>query len=161
MDKQSCLAPNAYMAECKDDIEAVWLYSRYCGDMLFAAQRLYAVNEGYAACVLLFNAIELLFKSLRQSDTGTFNEDVVDLHKRNILSDDHLDFVQNKDSGIRVIRNIMMHKDAYQYCFEVADVALPFYEPSTWISLYEDIAPKVYKMLSSAVHKNYKLSENL
>ena len=148
------------MAEYKDDIETVWLYSRYCGDMLFTAQRLYTVNEGYAACVLLFNAIELLFKSLRQNDKGTFNEDAVDLYERNILSVDDLNFVQNKDSGIRVIRNIMMHKDAYQYCFEVDNVALPFYEPSTWLSLYEDIAPKVLIMLSSAVRKSYQLSEN-
>jgi len=44
----------------------------------------------------------------------------------NILSEEDYHFLASKESGIRGIRNIMTHRNAYQYCLEGTDgKALP------------------------------------
>ena len=70
----------------KDQIDSIWLYSRYYGNMVSTAQRLYDDEEGYAAVVILLNATELIFKSLRENYSDNFNRDIVALADENISS---------------------------------------------------------------------------
>ena len=136
----------------KDCIENVWLYSHYYGDMLLAAQRLYTTNEGYAAVTILFNAMELLFKSLRENFKGTFNQDVTVLYQKNFLTEDEKFFLIDENAGIHKMRNYMTHRNAYQYCFEGPEgKALPFVEADTWIELYAYIAPTCIRIMNNAV----------
>ena len=147
------------MEVMKECIESVWQYSHYYGDMLFTAQRLYAASEGYAAVTILFNAMELLFKSLRENFRGTFNQDVSDLHQKNILSEDEKIFLIDENVGIHKTRNYMAHRNAYQYCFESPEgKALPFVEADTWIEIYAHIAPICIKIMNNAVvrHREYE-----
>lgn len=140
------------MEVMKDCIESVWLYSHYYGDMLFTAQRLYAANEGYAAVTILFNAMELLFKSLRENFNGTFNQDVADLHQRRFLTKDERFFLIDEKVGIHKTRNYMTHRNAYQFCFESADgKLLPFIEADTWVEIYANIAPTCIRIMNNAV----------
>lgn len=140
------------MKVLKNCIESVWLYSHYYGDMLFTAQRLYATNEGYAAITILFNAMELLFKSLRENFKGTFNQDVLDLHQKNYLTEEEKIFLIDENVGIHKIRNYMTHRNAYQYCFESPEgKSLPFIEADTWMQIYEYIAPICIKIMNNAL----------
>lgn len=136
----------------KDCIESVWRYSHYYGDMLFTAQRLYAAGEGYAAVTILFNSMELLFKSLRENFKGTFNQDVADLHQRRFLTEEEKYFLIDEEVGIHKTRNYMTHRNAYKYCFESPDgKALPFVEADTWIEIYAYIAPICIRIMNNAV----------
>lgn len=48
-------------------IDDIWKYSRYYGDMIAASVRLHDNEEDYAAMMILFNALELIFKSVREN----------------------------------------------------------------------------------------------
>lgn len=143
-----------------DCIESVWLYSHYYGDMLFTAQRLYSSAEGYAAVTILFNTMELVFKSLREDFKGTFNQDVSDLCKKGLLTEEERSFLIDDTVGVHKIRNYMTHRNAYQYCFESpSGKALPFIEADTWMEIYDSIAPMCIRVLNNAVVRNRKSNE--
>lgn len=49
--------------------------------------------------------------------------------------------MNSKENGLQDIRNIMTHRDAYQYCLEDAEGnALPFAEIGTWTIVYNSYA---------------------
>lgn len=142
----------------KDKIDSIWLHSKYYGDMIFTAQRLYNDGEGYAATVILFNATELIFKSVRENYKQKFSEDIADLSAIGLLSDEEKKLFEDKAYGIREIRNIMTHREAYQYCLETANgKVLPFIEADTWMVLYEEYAPLVIDILYNILQRNKSL----
>ena len=117
-------------------INRIWEYSHYYGDMLFSAKRLHDNGECYAAVMLLFNATELLFKSLRGNYSKTFSEDIETLVNQGILTEKEQDYL-NDEMGIKNIRNIMTHRNAYQYCLESLDgKAFMFSDPETWSIIF-------------------------
>lgn len=138
----------------KDKIDYIWLYSKYYGDMVFTAQRLYNNGEGYAATVIIFNATELIFKSVRENFKENFNQDIAALTNSGWLTESEKDFFDNKQYGIREIRNIMTHREAYQYCLESpSGKALPFIEADTWLILYEQYAPLIVDILYNVLRR--------
>ena len=142
----------------KDKIEYIWQYSRYYGNMISTAQRLYNNEEGYAAVVILFNATELIFKSLRENYSDNFNRDISALVDMGLLTLSEKDFFDSKEYGLREIRNIMTHREAYQYCLESPEgKALSFVEADTWTILYENYAPKIIDILYQAIIRSKQL----
>ena len=142
----------------KDKIEYIWQYSRYDGNMASTAQRLYDNEEGYAALVILFNATELIFKSLRDNYSDNFNKDIAALADKGLLTEAEKDFFDSKEYGIREIRNIMTHREAYQYCLESPNgKALPFVEADTWMILYEQYAPTIIDILYQSIVRSKQL----
>lgn len=136
-------------------IDEIWQYSRYYGDMLFTALRLHDDEEDYAAILVLFNTMELICKSVRENYNQNFLEDLSDLKNKNILSEENYEFLANKESGIRGIRNIMAHRDAYQYCLEDSNgKALPFAEVGTWTIIFESYTLKIIKILYEIIDKS-------
>lgn len=143
----------------KDKIEFIWQYSHYYSDMLFTSLRLYDNGEGYAATVVLFNAVELVFKSLRDNYKDNFNHDIKALRDAGILTETEKEFFDNKNYGIREIRNIMTHREAYKYCLEDSDgKALPFIEPSTWLLVFEKYSETIIDILYNALIRSKVLS---
>jgi hypothetical protein len=53
-------------------IDDIWQYSHYYGDMLFTSLRLHDNEEDYAAILVLFNAMELICKSVRENYNQNF-----------------------------------------------------------------------------------------
>src|SRR5699024_5937534 len=102
-------------------MQEIWQYSRYYGDMLYTALRLHDNEEEYAATLVLYNALELLCKSVRGNYNQNFSHDLSNLRSKNLLSEDEYEFFSNNEYGIRGIRNKMMHRDAYQYYLEGSD----------------------------------------
>jgi hypothetical protein len=76
--------------------------------------------------------------------------------KQNILSEEDYDFLASKESGIRGIRNIMTHRNAYQYCLEGTDgKALHFAEPGTWTIVFESYAPRIIQILYEIINNSH------
>ena len=63
---------------------------------------------------------------------------------------------KGKESGVRGIRNIMTHRNAYQYCLEGTDgKALPFAEPGTWTIVFESYAPRIIQILYEIINNSH------
>ncbi len=136
-------------------IDEIWRYSSYYGDMLSTALRLHDEEEDYAAILVLFNAMELICKSVRENFNQNFLEDLSYLREKNILSEKDYEFLVSKEYGIRGIRNIMTHRNAYQYCLEDFDgKALYFSEVGTWAIIFEKYAPKIIKILYGIINNS-------
>lgn len=141
-------------------IDKIWQYSRYYGDMLFTSLRLHDNEEDYAAILVLFNVMEVICKSVRENYNQNFLDDLLDLKNKNILSEEDYEFLASKESGIRGIRNIMTHRNAYQYCLEDPDGnALPFAEPGTWTIIFESYAPRIIQSLFEIINKSHWKTE--
>lgn len=137
-------------------IDEIWQYSHYYGDMLFTALRLHDDEEDYAAILVLFNTMELICKSVRENYNQNFLEDLSDLKDKNILTEENYEFLANKEYGIRGIRNIMTHRDAYQHCLEDSNgKALPFAEVGTWTIIFESYAPRIIKILYEVINNSH------
>ena len=101
---------------------------------------------------ILFNAVELIFKSFRENYEENFNQDIAVLTEAGLLTADEKDFFDNPQYGIRKIRNIMTHREAYQYCLEDSNgKALPFIETDTWMLLYENYSERIVDILYNAL----------
>ncbi|MCI5792367.1 MAG: hypothetical protein MR011_03685 [Lachnospiraceae bacterium] len=51
-------------------LDRIWLYSEFYGEQLRISVQLHEEGNSYAAFLLLFNILELLCKSLKESDDG-------------------------------------------------------------------------------------------
>jgi len=132
----------------------------YYGDMLSTSLRLHDGEEDYAAILVLFNAMELICKSVRENHNQNYLEDLSDLKNKNILSEEYYEFLANKESGIRGIRNIMTHRNAYQYCLEgPEDTALPLSEVGTWTVIFESYAPRIIQILYEIINNSRRKIE--
>lgn len=137
------------------EIDRIWEYSNYYGDMVATAKRLHDAEENYAAIMILFNAMELIFKSVRENFDQNINQDLVDLKNKNLITEDEFSFLNDKENGIRVVRNIMTHRNAYQYCLEDVDgIALPFADSGTWSIVYNSYAPRIMDILVRVIYKS-------
>ena len=135
-------------------LNSIWHYSHYYGDMLFSAKRLYDNEEPYAAVMILFNATELLLKSVRENYSKTFSEDIDVLGKQGILTEEEQNYL-NDEMGIKHIRNIMTHRNAYQYCLESLDgKAFMFSDPETWSIIFALHFDNVVEILYNVVNKS-------
>lgn len=131
-------------------IDDIWQYSRYYGDMIATSVRLHDNEEDYAAMMILFNALELIFKSVRENFKESFIADIEDLKNQGLLLEDDYRLLNDGENGMRKIRNIMTHRDAYQYVLEDADgYAMPFAEAGTWATVYELYAKKIIDIIVS------------
>lgn len=135
-----------------NQIEFIWQYSHYYGDMLFTALRLHSKEESYSAMLILFNAVELIFKSIRENYNQNFNQDINALTQAEILTEEEKAFFNNEECGLRYIRNIMTHKEAYQYCIEDSNgIVFPFTEQDTWALLFAQYSEKIISIIYNAL----------
>lgn len=135
-------------------IDKIWMHSHYYGDMVSTTIRLHQTGEDYAAVMILFNSMELILKSVRENFFENFFQDLADLKNKELLTQDEYSFLDDKENGIRKIRNIMTHRDAYQYCFDNQDGnVLPFSETETWTIVYNSYAPRIVRILANVIER--------
>ena len=111
--------------------------------MIDTSVRLNDLGESYAALLILFNTMELLFKSIRETDKSNLVDDINWLKDKGYISNEEHSFLNDKDNGIRVLRNQMTHKDCYEYCIEINDKAYPFADRETWSIMFNLIFPQL------------------
>ena len=97
-------------------IERIWEYSRFYGELLNSANRLNRNGDGYAAFLLLFNVLELICKSLRESDKDNIFGDIIWLADNGLFTQEEKEFLSG-ENGIRKIRNIMTHRNPYSFFY--------------------------------------------
>ena len=140
----------------KSMIERIWEYSRFYGELLNSANRLNLNGDSYAAFLMLFNALELICKSLRESDKENVSGDIIWLTDNGIITQEEKEFI-NGENGIRKIRNIMTHRNPYSFFYVDSEgVLYPFAESETWGIAYREYAPKVICILSNAIERQSK-----
>lgn len=131
-----------------NEIDVIWQHSRYYGDMVATSLRLHNEGENYAALMILFNAMELILKSVRENYQENLVNDINDLKNKGLLSEEDCLFPNNKENGIREIRNILTHRDAYQYVFEDLDGnAMLFSDNNTWNVIYTTYSSRIIDIL--------------
>lgn len=142
-------------------IERIWEYSRFYGELLYSANRLNQNGDGYAAFLLLFNVLELICKSLRESDKDNIFGDIIWLADNGLFTQEEKEFLSG-ENGIRKIRNIMTHRNPYSF-FYVDDegIIYPFAESETWGIAYREYAPRVIRILSKAIERKSKKNDNI
>ncbi len=133
-------------------IESMWLHSKYYSSLLSTVVRLRESGDSYAALLVLFNMMELVFKSIREDDTHNLMDDVNWLYNNGLLTEDEKQFI-NSENGVRTIRNKMTHKDCYSYCIDINDVAYPFAEKETWDIIYDLIAPNTIWIINNVISR--------
>ncbi len=142
-----------FKMETKNKIDYIWHYCHYYGDMLFTARRLHEDGESYAALILLFNATELLLKSIRGNFEKNFKEDIIFLVEKQVLTEDEGKYLDG-DNGLRKIRNIMTHRDAYEHFLEdEKGVIYSFSDTETWAILFEPYFIRVVEIIFNAVNR--------
>lgn len=130
-------------------INDVWQYSHYYADMISTSNRLYNSEEYYAAVLILLNATELIFKSVRENFNENFNQDIKHLKEQNILTEEEYNFISSKQFGVREIRNIITHRDVYQHCMEDSNGnACLFSDSGTWRLVYENYSPRLIGIIN-------------
>lgn len=134
-------------------IDHIWLYSKYYGDMVASSFHLNELGESYGAIVILFNAMELIFKSIRENDKHNINDDIEWLKDNDYISSDEAAFLNDKENGVRKLRNLMTHKDLYEYCLEIDDKAYPFATKETWEYVFGMTAPQIVIIMDNAISK--------
>lgn len=134
-------------------IDNIWYRSKFYSQLFNSVNTIIADDEYYSAMLLLFNAVELVFKSIRDKYTDNFEKDINDLYAKHLLTANEKDYLNNSDTGVRKIRNIMCHRDAYAHFIELDGIGYSLADMDTWRTLYNIIAPKVITILSNALSK--------
>lgn len=137
------------------DFDTIWLYSKYYANIVASAKRLNEFGENYAAMVLLFNVFELIAKSVRETDKGNLQDDIKWLAENEFINEQDEIFLNDEQNGVRKIRNLMMHRDVYQYCIEIDNVAYPFADDGTWAIMYNLLAERLIHIMATIVSKQF------
>lgn len=136
----------------KSYFDRIWLYSNFYGEQLYTAEKLHEDGKSYAAFLVLFNVLELICKSLREADDGNVVADIKWLLENDLITVDEESFL-NGPEGIRKIRNIMTHRNLYEYYFESDGIVYSFADSDTWDVAYECYAHRVIEIIYNAIVK--------
>ena len=136
------------------DFDTIWLYSKYYANIVASAMRLNEIGENYPALMLLFNVFESIAKSVRETDKTNLKDDIKWLAENNFINEQDENFLNDEQNGVRKIRNLMMHRDAYQYCIDIDNVAYPFADNDTWKVMYNLLAERLIHIMAVIVSKN-------
>lgn len=136
-----------------NDFDVIWLYSKYYANIVASAKRLNEMGENNPALVVLFNVFELVAKSVRETDKGNLKDDIKWLADNHFINEQDEDFLNNERNGVRKIRNLMMHRDVYQYCIEINNVAYPFADDDTCEIMFNLLPARLIHIMATIVSK--------
>lgn len=131
-------------------IDRIWLYSSFYGEQLRISLQLHEEGNSYAAFLLLFNVFELLCKSLKESDDGNVVSDVKWMLDNALITPEEEAFL-NGQEGVRKIRNIMTHRNLYEYYFENDGIVYSFADSETWDIAYANYTPQIIEIMYNAI----------
>lgn len=96
------------------------------------------------------NVLELLCKSLKESDDGNVVSDIKWMLENALITPEEEAFL-NGQEGIRKIRNIMTHRNLYEYYFEDDGIVYSFADSETWDIAYANYAPQIIEIMYNAI----------
>ena len=99
----------------------IWQYSRYYGNLLIACEEIAKLEHfsGHARLIYLFNILENIVKSQIKNYELNFVQGIDRLKEKCYISEIVCDFLNNKEYGIRKIRNLLAHSNLSKYIIGV------------------------------------------
>ncbi len=147
----------------KETIHYLNYYSKYYCRQLIECENLFECKKGHIA---LFNILAL-FENVMKSSLNDFDETFYNLNirlrKENFINELELEFLNNKEKGIRRLRNILAHANLSKYDLVIDgnEVTFPFSENETCLILYERmsniICGIILKILNESLESNYEV----
>ena len=129
----------------------LWGYSEFYSEILETIVRLRDDSESFAALFLLFSLMEQVFKSVRETDEFNLVDDINWLCDNNFITEKERVFLNDKDNGIRVLRNKMMHKNAYSFCIEIDGVAYSFSDINSWDTIFDVVCDDIVFIINKVI----------
>ncbi|GAB2319810.1 hypothetical protein IRB23SM22_20710 [Alkalibacterium sp. s-m-22] len=136
-----------------ETIDYVWQHSKYYGNLLSYCKDVAEKDSGngFVSLIFLFNLMENIFKSsLKNYDARLI--DVIDILRDNgtITKIEH-DFLNNKNNGIRIIRNLLSHSNLSKYNLifteDGTEIYYPLTENETCLKMYEMISDILFNLM--------------
>ncbi|MDY3201567.1 MAG: hypothetical protein RBQ84_11475 [Arcobacter sp.] len=139
----------------------IWQYSRYYGNLLISCEEIIKVENfsGHASLIYLFNILENIVKSQIKNYEQNFVKIIDELKERNYISEIEYDFLNNKEYGIRRIRNLLAHSNLSKYniifLFEDTKLLFPLTEDATCTKFYEYFSDILFNLMLKIISNNF------
>ena len=135
-------------------IDYIWQYSRYYGNQLAFLRNI--EENGSASLVYLFNLLENILKSHVDDFSDSFQNVVKRSYDSGLLTKVEHDFLNNKKTGVRKLRNVLAHANLSKFNLKFPnDVSLyPLSEDDNCQLLYDKLSVIIFNiMLKVASHE--------
>lgn len=148
-------------------INYIWQHSKYYGSLLLACEEILKEknSNGHAVLIYLFNILENIIKSQIHDYDSNFVKIIDKLKSKNYINDIEHDFLNNKDYGIRKIRNLLAHANLSKYnvifLFENEKLLFPFTENETIIKFYDLTSKIIFNLMLKIISSNFTISFNV
>lgn len=141
-------------------IDYIWQYSRYYGNLLISCEELSKERNlnGHASLIYLFNILENIIKSQIHDYDSSFMKVIDKLKSENYINDIEYEFLNNKDYGIRKIRNLLAHANLSKYniifLFEDTELLYPLTENETSMKFYDLTSEIIFNLMLKIISSN-------
>lgn len=141
-------------------IDHIWQYSRYYGNLLISCENISKERDrnGHASLLYLFNILENIIKSQLHDYDARFIDAIKKLKAESYINDTEYDFLNNKNYGIRKIRNLLAHENLSRYnivfLFEDKELLFPLIKNETSIKIYDLTSKIIFNLMLKIISSN-------
>lgn len=128
-------------------IDYIWQYSRYYGNQLAFLE--HVEENGSASLVYLFNLLENVLKAHIDDYEETFQNVVRKSYESGLLTKVEHDFLNNKKSGVRKLRNVLAHANLSKFNIRFGNEELlyPLTENDNCQLLYQKLSDIIFNIM--------------
>jgi len=138
--------------------EYIFHYSRYYGNLLGNCENISNDNNGHASLIYLFNLLESVIKSQINDYDISFINAIKKLKTEQYINEIEYNFLNNQETGIRRIRNLLAHANLAKYNIVFLnveqDILYPLTENDSCIKLYNLVSELLFNLILKIVYKN-------
>ncbi|MBY3790454.1 hypothetical protein HPQ32_19020 [Photobacterium carnosum] len=128
-------------------IDYIWQYSRYYGNQLAFLRDV--EENGSASLIYLFNLLENVLKAHIDDYGETFQNVVKKSYESGLLTKVEHDFLNNKKSGVRKLRNVLAHANLSKFNVRFGSEKLlyPLTENDNCQLLYQKLSDIIFNIM--------------
>lgn len=128
-------------------IDYMWQYSRYYGNQIAFLSDI--EENGSASLIYLFCMLENILKSHTDDFNDTFKNAAKISFEHGLLSQVEYEFLNNKKTGVRKLRNIFSHANLSKFNLQFANdpILYPLTENDSCQLLYQKISDIIFNLM--------------
>ena len=128
-------------------IDYIWQYSRYYGNQLAFLRDV--EENGSASIIYLFNLLENVLKAHIDDYGETFQNVVKKSYESGLLTKVEHDFLNNKKTGVRKLRNVLAHANLSKFSVRFGSEKLlyPLTENDNCQLLYQKLSDIIFNIM--------------
>lgn len=128
-------------------IDYIWQYSHYYGNQLTFLE--HVEENGSASLAYLFNLLENILKAHIDDYGETFQNVVRKSYESGLLTKVEHDFLNNKKSGVRKLRNVLAHANLSKFNIRFGNEELlyPLTENDNCQLLYQKLSDIIFNIM--------------